>query len=36
MNDSYLHFANSALGAKLAGALGLPKPLLLERHAPQR
>lgn len=32
MSDSYLNFANSALGAKLADALGLPKPLLLERY----
>ncbi|MEI8324754.1 MAG: 3-oxoacyl-ACP reductase [Betaproteobacteria bacterium] len=32
MNDSYLNFANSSLGAKLASALGLPKPLLLERY----
>jgi 3-oxoacyl-[acyl-carrier protein] reductase len=33
MNDSYLEFANSAVGARLAKALGLPKPLVLERHA---
>lgn len=32
MNDSYLDFANSALGAWLTGALGLPKPLMLERY----
>jgi len=31
MNDSYLDFANSALGAWLTNALGLPKPLVLER-----
>jgi len=33
MNDSYLHFANSALGTRLTNALGLPKPLVLERYA---
>jgi len=33
MNDSYLHFANSALGTRLTQALGLPKPLVLERYA---
>ena len=32
MNDSYLNFANSPVGAKLAEALGLPKPLVLERY----
>jgi 3-oxoacyl-[acyl-carrier protein] reductase len=32
MNDSYLDFANSALGAWLTNALGLPKPLVLERY----
>ena len=32
MNDSYLNFANSAVGAKLADALGLPKPIVLERY----
>ncbi|MGQ0710665.1 MAG: 3-oxoacyl-ACP reductase [Rhodoferax sp.] len=32
MNDSYLQFANSPFGAKLADTLGLPKPLKLERH----
>ncbi len=31
MNDSYLQFANSPFGAKLADTLGLPKPLKLER-----
>ena len=31
MSDSYLNFANSSLGSKLANALGLPKPLVLER-----
>ncbi len=34
MTDSYLDFANSALGAWLTRALGLPKPLLLERYRP--
>ena len=34
MKDSYLDFANSAVGARLAGALGLPKPLVLERYRP--
>ncbi len=34
MSDSYLNFANSAMGAKLAGVLGLPKPLVLERYQP--
>ena len=33
MNDSYLKFANSAVGARLAAALGLPKPEMLERYA---
>lgn len=33
MTDSYLNFANSALGGKLADALGLPKPTTLERYA---
>ena len=32
MNDSYLDFANSALGARLVNALHLPKPLVLERY----
>lgn len=32
MNDGYLDFANSAMGAKLVNALGLPKPLPLERY----
>ncbi len=31
MKDGYLDFANSAMGAKLVNALGLPKPLQLER-----
>jgi 3-oxoacyl-[acyl-carrier protein] reductase len=32
MTDNYLNFANSPLGAKLADALGLPKPMPLERY----
>jgi 3-oxoacyl-[acyl-carrier protein] reductase len=32
MKDGYLDFANSAMGAKLVNALGLPKPLQLERY----
>jgi 3-oxoacyl-[acyl-carrier protein] reductase len=32
MNDGYLNFANSAVGAKLADALGLPKPIVLDRY----
>ena len=31
MNDSYIEFANSAIGSRLAKALGLPKPIVLER-----
>lgn len=31
MTDKYMGFANSALGSKLVGSLGLPKPPLLER-----
>jgi len=34
MTDSYLDFANSALGAWLTHTLGLPKPLVLERYRP--
>ncbi len=34
MSDSYLNFANSPMGAKLAAALGLPKPLVLDRYQP--
>jgi 3-oxoacyl-[acyl-carrier protein] reductase len=34
MSDSYLNFANSPMGAKLAAALGLPKPWVLERYEP--
>ena len=33
MTDSYLNFANSTLGSKLADALGLPKLIVLERYA---
>jgi 3-oxoacyl-[acyl-carrier protein] reductase len=32
MTDSYLGFANSPLGSRLAAALGLPQPLPLERY----
>lgn len=32
MKDGYLDFANSALGARLVNALGLPKPMQLERY----
>ena len=31
MTDKYMRFANSALGGKLVGGLGLPKPPILER-----
>ncbi len=31
MSDRYLNFANSAMGRRLVGALGLPAPLRLER-----
>jgi len=31
--DAYLNFANSALGSRLASALGLPKPIMLERYS---
>lgn len=34
MKDGYLDFANSAMGAKLVNALGLPKPLPLDRYRP--
>lgn len=34
MKDGYLDFANSPMGAKLVNALGLPKPLPLERYKP--
>jgi 3-oxoacyl-[acyl-carrier protein] reductase len=32
MNDSYLNFVNSGFGARITRALGLPKPLVLERY----
>jgi 3-oxoacyl-[acyl-carrier protein] reductase len=32
MKDGYIDFANSNMGAKLVNALGLPKPLPLERY----
>ena len=32
MSDSYLGFANSSLGSRLASLLGLPQPLPLERY----
>lgn len=32
MTDAYLNFANSTLGGKLADALGLPKPITLDRY----
>src|SRR5690606_41861762 len=32
MKDGYIDFANSAMGAKLVNALGLPKPLQLVRY----
>ncbi|MGH8783149.1 3-oxoacyl-ACP reductase [Paraburkholderia sp.] len=32
MNDSYLNFVNSPLGARLARSLGLPKPEVLRRY----
>ncbi len=34
MNDSYLGFANSTLGSRIASMLGLPQPLPLERYKP--
>jgi len=34
MNDSYLGFANSTLGSRIASMLGLPQPLPLERFKP--
>ena len=30
MSDSYLDFANSALGSRIAAMLGLPQPVPLE------
>ncbi|MGF6754745.1 3-oxoacyl-ACP reductase [Paraburkholderia sp. GAS334] len=32
MNDSYLNFVNSSLGARLVRSLGLPKPEVLRRY----
>jgi 3-oxoacyl-[acyl-carrier protein] reductase len=34
MTDSYLGFANSTLGSRIAAMLGLPQPLPLERYQP--
>lgn len=34
MTDSYSTFVDSGIGAKLAGALGLPRPAVLRRHRP--
>jgi 3-oxoacyl-[acyl-carrier protein] reductase len=34
MTDSYLGFANSTLGSRIAAALGLPQPVPLERYRP--
>jgi 3-oxoacyl-[acyl-carrier protein] reductase len=34
MTDSYLGFANSPFGSRIASALGLPQPLPLERYKP--
>ncbi|MGA8047833.1 MAG: 3-oxoacyl-ACP reductase [Dermatophilaceae bacterium] len=34
MSDTYTSFVNSPLGARLAGALGLPKPTELRRYEP--
>lgn len=34
MTDSYLGFANSTLGSRIASMLGLPQPLPLERYQP--
>lgn len=34
MSDTYSSFVNSPLGARLAGALGLPKPTELRRYEP--
>jgi 3-oxoacyl-[acyl-carrier protein] reductase len=31
MTDSYLNFANSMMGSRIASALGLPRPVVLER-----
>lgn len=34
MTDKYMQFANSALGSKLVGLLGLPRPPVLDRYRP--
>jgi 3-oxoacyl-[acyl-carrier protein] reductase len=34
MSDTYSSFVNSSIGARIAGALGLPKPTELRRHEP--
>ncbi len=31
MSDRYIDFANSSIGQRLVGALGLPSPVRLER-----
>ena len=31
MSDRYIDFANSSIGHRLVGALGLPSPVRLER-----
>ena len=36
MNDAYLNFVNSPFGARLASALGLPKPAVLRRYRADR
>jgi 3-oxoacyl-[acyl-carrier protein] reductase len=36
MNDAYLKFVNSPLGARLARSLGLPKPEVLRRYRADR
>ena len=34
MSDAYLNFANSAIGARVVGMLGLPRPVALDRFVP--
>jgi 3-oxoacyl-[acyl-carrier protein] reductase len=36
MTDSYLGFANSPMGSRIATALGLPQPLPLERYSAEQ
>lgn len=36
MSDSYLGFANSPIGSRIATMLGLPQPLPLERYQPEQ